>query len=64
MVQQKILSFISNQPQSDEGVHVSKIARAIGQQGDAEKISDALEKLMDEGLVYSTIDDSHFNIST
>lgn len=81
MLQQKIARFISNQPRSDEGVHVSIIARAIGKEGDAEKIrseqqfgkcgsnansrdSDALDKLMDEGLVYSTIDDSHFNIST
>ncbi|GLB34890.1 putative replication protein A, subunit RPA32 [Lyophyllum shimeji] len=63
-LQQKIIRFISAQPRSDEGVHVSSIARATGTQGDAEKISDALDKLMDEGLVYSTIDDSHFNLST
>ncbi|RDB21447.1 Replication factor A protein 2 [Hypsizygus marmoreus] len=63
-LQQKIARFISSQPRSDEGVHVSVIARATGSDGDAEKISEALDKLMDEGLVYSTIDDSHFNIST
>ncbi|KAF8077881.1 replication protein A subunit RPA32 [Lyophyllum atratum] len=62
-LQQKIVRFISTQPRSEEGVHVSSIARATGSAGDAEKISDALDKLMDEGLVYSTIDDSHFNLS-
>ena len=64
ILQQRIVRFIAGEPRTDEGVHVSKIARAIGKDGDAERISDALDKLMDEGLVYSTIDDSHFNVST
>ncbi|KAF5381079.1 hypothetical protein D9615_004013 [Tricholomella constricta] len=63
-LQQKIVRFIDTQPRSDEGVHVSTIARATGFEGDAEKISDALDKLMDQGFVYSTIDDSHFNLSS
>jgi len=63
-LQRSIARFILQQPSTDEGIHVAAIARAIGTAGDAQKISDALDKLMDEGLVYSTIDDSHFNIST
>jgi len=63
-LQQSIVRFISGQPKSDEGVHVAVIARGIGTEGDAQKISDALDKLMDDGLVYSTINDSHFNISS
>ncbi|KAG5635535.1 hypothetical protein H0H81_010947 [Sphagnurus paluster] len=63
-LQQKIVRFISTQPRSEEGIHVSSIARAVtGSIGDAEKINDALDKLMDDGLVYTTIDDSHFNLS-
>jgi replication factor A2 len=81
-IQQKIVNFIISQPKKEEGVHVSLIARAIGKEGDAEKIrfvvfalgcslkpgksvlSDALDKLMDEGIVYTTIDDSHFQVAT
>jgi len=62
-LQQKIARFISIQPRSEEGIHVSIIARAIGTEGDAERISNALDKLMDEGLVYTTMDDSHFQLS-
>ncbi|KAG6874207.1 hypothetical protein C0995_003753 [Termitomyces sp. Mi166 len=62
-LQQKIVRFIASQPLSEEGVHVSAIARAVGSDGDAQKISDALDHLMDDGHVFSTIDDSHFNLS-
>ncbi|KAG6845342.1 hypothetical protein H0H87_010799 [Tephrocybe sp. NHM501043] len=37
-LQQQIVRFIAAQPQSDEGVHVSIIARATGSNGDAQKI--------------------------
>lgn len=60
-IQRKILTFMMNQPTSDTGIHVGAIARAIG--GDAHSISEAVDKLMDEGQVYSTIDESHFNLS-
>lgn len=74
------MEFLAGQPQSDEGVHVGAVARAVG--GEAGKIrsgilvyllgfyethswrSAALDVLMDEGLVYTTIDDSHFQVST
>lgn len=61
-------------PSSAEGIHVSAIARAVG--GDAVTIrygimlhyhpcliwpfSDALDKLTDDGIVYSAADESHF----
>ncbi|GBE82162.1 Replication factor A protein [Sparassis crispa] len=60
-IQRKIVTFILSQTRNDEGVHVAAIARAVG--GDAHSISEALDKLMDEGHVFSTIDDSHFNLS-
>ncbi|TFK42517.1 hypothetical protein BDQ12DRAFT_278987 [Crucibulum laeve] len=62
-LQRSIIRFILEQPHNDEGIHVAAIARAIGTDGDALKISQALDQLMDEGHVFSTIDDSHFNVS-
>lgn len=60
-VQREILHFIMSQPAHDDGIHVGAIARAVG--GQATAISDALDKLMDDGHVYTTIDESHFNVS-
>ncbi|KAI6128313.1 hypothetical protein EV401DRAFT_922618 [Pisolithus croceorrhizus] len=57
-----IVAFMQRQPPSDAGVHVGAIARAVG--GDAVSISDALDKLSDEGLAFSTIDDSHYQLAT
>jgi len=61
-LQRSIMEFLMNQPHNEEGVHVGAIARAVG--GDAGNISAALDGLMDEGNVFTTIDDSHFQIST
>lgn len=45
-------------------MHVAAIARGVasmpGGTGDAAAIADALDKLMDDGNVYSSIDESHF----
>ncbi|PPQ87992.1 hypothetical protein CVT25_001071 [Psilocybe cyanescens] len=63
-LQRNIIRFILNQPPREEGIHVAAIAKAIGASGDdAHKISAALDKLMDDGHVFTTIDDSHFNVS-
>jgi len=65
-LQRSIIKFIMDQPPRDEGVHVALIAKAIAATSgeDAHNISDALDKLMDEGHVFTTIDDSHFNVPT
>ncbi|GJE87148.1 replication protein A subunit [Phanerochaete sordida] len=60
-LQRKIVHFILSQPNHTDGVHVSAVARAIGQ--DAQGISLALDQLMDEGHVYTTSDESHFDVS-
>lgn len=60
-LQRKIAEFMQNTSCGEEGIHVGAIARAVG--GDARSISEALDRLMDEGLVFSTIDDSHFRLS-
>jgi len=53
---------------SNEGVHVGTIARTIqntkGTKTTAAEVSEALDVLMDEGLVYSTIDETHYDIAT
>ena len=79
-IQRRIVEFMMNQSQQNEGIHVGAIARHIG--GEAHAIryvswilspvgrtlnlvcSEALDRLMDEGHVYTTIDDSHFALST
>ncbi|KAF8447741.1 replication protein A subunit RPA32 [Boletus edulis BED1] len=53
-----IIAFIQAQPSSAEGVHVSAIARTVG--GDAVAVSNALDNLTDDGVVYTTGDESHF----
>ncbi|PCH37976.1 replication protein A subunit RPA32 [Wolfiporia cocos MD-104 SS10] len=60
-LQRRIVEFIMSQPAKEEGVHVGAIARAVG--GQAHAISEALDRLMDEGHVFTTIDDSHFKVS-
>ncbi|KAJ2913448.1 hypothetical protein MD484_g6961, partial [Candolleomyces efflorescens] len=61
---QAICQFMLDQPGTAEGVHVSAIARAVGNLADAGKISEALDSLMDDGLVYTTTDDSHFQLAS
>ncbi|KAI0306473.1 replication protein A subunit RPA32 [Multifurca ochricompacta] len=60
-VPRSIVQFMLNQPQTREGVHVSAIVKAVG--ADAEAIEQALERLMDDGIIFSTIDEAHFQVS-
>ncbi|KAH7922100.1 replication protein A subunit RPA32, partial [Leucogyrophana mollusca] len=62
-MQRAIIYFIRDQPENKEGVHVGAIARAVREDADAGTIGDALDKLMDDGLVFTTIDDSHFKVA-
>ncbi|TFK54782.1 replication protein A, subunit RPA32 [Heliocybe sulcata] len=65
--QRAILEYMASVAgQNDEGIHVGAIARAV--QGTAgvtsvDGISTAIDELMDEGLIYTTTDESHFNLS-
>ncbi|KAF9484720.1 replication protein A, subunit RPA32 [Pholiota conissans] len=63
-LQRSIMRFLMSQPPQDEGIHVAVIAKAIaGGSNDANKICEALDELMDQGHVFTTIDDSHFSLS-
>jgi hypothetical protein len=43
---------------SESGIHVSEIAQVAG--GELEEVSAALEVLLENGLVFTTVDESHF----
>ncbi|KAI0689782.1 hypothetical protein BC835DRAFT_1407741 [Cytidiella melzeri] len=60
-IQRNIINFILSQPNHTEGVHIAAIARAAG--GNAHAISAALDSLMDDGHVYTTCDENHFDVS-
>ncbi|KAI0709247.1 hypothetical protein C8Q76DRAFT_742641 [Earliella scabrosa] len=65
-LERQIVTFMRSQPPNEEGIHVAAIARhvaSVGSAGDAHGISAALDRLMDDGLVYTTIDESHFAVS-
>ncbi|KAH9946108.1 replication protein A subunit RPA32 [Epithele typhae] len=65
-LQKSIIEFMLKQPPNEDGINVGAIARHVSSTGhaaDAGIISAALEQLMDQGHVYTTIDDSHFNVS-
>ena len=59
-LQKKIAHYLLNQS-SEDGTHVSLIAQHVG--GDPMEISAALEGLLEDGHVYTTVDDEHFLIS-
>ncbi|OBZ75359.1 Replication factor A protein 2 [Grifola frondosa] len=60
VLQRGILLGILNAPPSEDGVHVSTIARGISRQGvTAEQVSDALDYLIDSGFIEPTIDRCH-----
>lgn len=60
-MQQAIIRFILSHPQTDDGVNVGAIARAVG--GSANEISAALDSLLDGGHIYTTLDESHYAVS-
>ncbi|KIJ57002.1 hypothetical protein M422DRAFT_198364 [Sphaerobolus stellatus SS14] len=65
-LERSILECMQSAPRTDEGVNVNYIVGRLSQQGtraNANEISSALDRLMDEGHIYTTIDDSHFMIA-
>ncbi|KZT52209.1 replication protein A, subunit RPA32 [Calocera cornea HHB12733] len=57
-----IMQFIESSGSSD-GCHITAISRAVGRTvpgATAEQISLALERLSDDGHVYNTVDDNHY----
>jgi replication factor A2 len=62
-LERRIVEYIRSQTKLIEGVHVSLIARAVAGPNDPQQISSALDNLMEAGVVFTTIDDSHFQLT-
>ncbi|KAK2466858.1 hypothetical protein APHAL10511_001116 [Amanita phalloides] len=60
-LEKAIVNFIIDNVTGEEGVHVAAILRGLG--AGREKIDGAIEKLLDEGHIFTTLDESHFNVS-
>ncbi|EIW81143.1 replication protein A subunit RPA32 [Coniophora puteana RWD-64-598 SS2] len=58
---QNILQFIKDQPATEEGVDSAAILGAL--ETTALALDQALEQLMNDGLIYSTVDESHFQLT-
>jgi len=59
-LERQIMEFIESSGKAD-GCHITAISRAVGRSGvSAMEISTALEKLSDDGHVYNTVDENHF----
>ncbi|WWC88544.1 uncharacterized protein L201_003455 [Kwoniella dendrophila CBS 6074] len=56
-LQRRIMEFVSKDD-TDDGMHVSAISRQVGS-GNGEDVMEAVEQLMSDGLLFSTIDDLH-----
>ncbi|WVR06489.1 hypothetical protein IAU60_003520 [Kwoniella sp. DSM 27419] len=56
-IQRKIMEFV-HQDDTDDGVHLSLVTRQVGG-FKSEDVMDAVEQLMSDGLLFSTIDDLH-----
>ncbi|KDQ18453.1 hypothetical protein BOTBODRAFT_171301 [Botryobasidium botryosum FD-172 SS1] len=59
-LQQAIVRFIRNNPGGKEGVNVAAIARGAMPNQTSTDISDAIDALMERGVIYNTIDENHF----
>ncbi|KAF8746121.1 hypothetical protein AX14_000173 [Amanita brunnescens Koide BX004] len=61
-LQRSIIKFIIDNRKDEQGVHVAAILRGLNT--DRSKIDGTIEKLLDEGHIFTTLDDSHFNVSS
>jgi len=59
-LQKAIVRFIQNNPGGKEGVNVAAIARGAMPNQTSAAISDAIDVLMERGVIYTTIDENHF----
>jgi len=57
-----VVRYLSSLPTNPEGAHVGDIAKAL--KADAMELSDTVDRLIDEGHVFTTIDDSHIQLAT
>ncbi|KAK9762905.1 Replication factor A protein 2 [Basidiobolus ranarum] len=58
-LQRTIIDAVKSAPDTNEGVHIGSIAQALTGRFPREEISNAVEWLIGEGHLYSTVDDDH-----
>ncbi|KAI9013719.1 hypothetical protein DFJ74DRAFT_758430 [Hyaloraphidium curvatum] len=60
---QRVMAVVHRSPDTNEGVHVQTIVAALRGQGIAEgEVRTQVQWLMDEGHLYSTVDDEHVKL--
>ncbi|KAF8580613.1 replication protein A, subunit RPA32 [Ramaria rubella] len=64
LLERRILEVMRAAPPREEGIHLNNISGKLSSESfDAGSISQALDRLMDDGHVFTTIDDNHFQIA-
>ncbi|KAJ7774914.1 hypothetical protein B0H16DRAFT_79469 [Mycena metata] len=58
-----VVQFLSTAPPNDEGFHVGEVAKALNLSANAMELSDTVDKLIDDGHIFTTIDDSHIQLA-
>jgi replication factor A2 len=56
-LQRQIMAFVQSAPPTNEGVHVQNIAQGIHESSGS--VLQAIEQLIMDGILYTTIDDDH-----
>lgn len=56
-IQRRIMEVVSKE-ESEDGMHVSAVSRKVGNAA-SEDVMEAIETLMNDGMLFSTIDDLH-----
>ncbi|KAJ7109452.1 hypothetical protein C8R44DRAFT_802555 [Mycena epipterygia] len=57
-----VVRYLSSLPPNPEGTHVGDIAKALNYP--AMELSDTVDRLIDEGHIFTTVDDSHIQLAT
>ncbi|KAJ6486485.1 hypothetical protein C8R47DRAFT_979498, partial [Mycena vitilis] len=56
-----VVAYLRSGPSSAEGIHVGDIAKALD--ADANALSDTINRLIDDGHVFTTVDESHIQLA-
>ncbi|KAJ7046858.1 hypothetical protein C8F04DRAFT_938557, partial [Mycena alexandri] len=59
-----VVQYLSTAPPNPEGFHVGDVAKALNLSANAMELSDTVDKLIDDGHIFTTIDDSHIQLAT
>lgn len=57
----RVVQYLQTGPRNPDGTFVGDIARALN--CDAMELSTTVDKLIDDGFVFTTIDDSHIQLA-